>query len=104
VSLLLLDEDEELLLLVEDEALSSSSLTPPWRIATDCGADFRARKRGDRRGLCCDCLLMAALFYVLGQCMAGRKRLRECVVGLPLFFRTVASRAEQGLPTWMSYD
>ncbi len=56
-SLLLLDElledEDEPLLLVEYEALSSSSLTaPPRRIATDCGADFRARKRGDRRGHC----------------------------------------------------
>jgi hypothetical protein len=46
---LLEDEDEPLLLV---ELLSSSSLTAPRRrISTDCGADFRARKRGDRRGL-----------------------------------------------------
>ena len=102
--LLLLDDVDELLLDV-DESLPSSSSTggraPPRRTVTGFGAAFRA-SRGDRRGLCCGCLLMAALFYVLGQCMAGRRRLRECVVGLPLFFRAVASRAEQGLPTWMS--
>jgi hypothetical protein len=79
VSLLLLLDDVDEVLLDVDELLSSSSSTggraPPRRTVTGFGAAFRA-SRGDRRGLCCGCLLIDALFYVLRQWLAGRGRLR----------------------------